>query len=90
MKQARYLTVSGKVQGVGFRSFAQMTAVDYNITGWTKNLENGSVAIHAEGTPEQLNSFADTLKKGNHFAKVHHIQEESAFVELFTSFRIKY
>lgn len=90
MKQARHLTVSGKVQGVGFRYFAQMTAADHNIAGWTKNLENGSVAIHAEGNPDQINSFIETLKKGNHFAKVHQIQEEPASIETFTSFRIKY
>ncbi|MCP3763453.1 acylphosphatase [Domibacillus sp. A3M-37] len=90
MKQARHLTVSGKVQGVGFRYFAQMTATDHQITGWTKNLENGSVAIQAEGTAEQLNSFISVLKKGNHFAKVHHIKEEPAAMEQYTSFRIKY
>ncbi|WP_046176077.1 acylphosphatase [Domibacillus indicus] len=90
MKQARHLLVSGKVQGVGFRYFAQMTAVDHGVTGWTKNLENGSVAIHAEGTPEQLNSFGESLKKGNHFAKVHQIEEGAADLQSFSSFRIKY
>ncbi|OES43518.1 acylphosphatase [Domibacillus iocasae] len=90
MPVARHLLVSGKVQGVGFRYFAQMTAVEHNVNGWTKNLENGSVAIHAEGTPEQIDTFIKSIKKGNHFAKVHEIQEEPASVESFTSFRIKY
>lgn len=90
MREARRLMVSGKVQGVGFRYFAQMTAAEYHVTGWAKNLDNGAVAIHAEGTAEQLESFSTHLKKGSHFARVHHIEEEPALLESFTSFRIKY
>lgn len=90
MREARYLMVSGKVQGVGFRYFAQMTAADYHVTGWAKNLDNGAVAIHAESTAEQLDSFITHLKKGNHFARVHRIEEAPAPLESFTSFRIKH
>ncbi|WP_050183823.1 acylphosphatase [Domibacillus robiginosus] len=90
MKQAPYLMVSGKVQGVGFRYFAQMTAADHSVSGWVKNLDNGAVAIHAEGTPEQMNAFIAALKKGNHFTHVHHIEETSVPYESFTSFRIQY
>lgn len=90
MKQARHLTVSGKVQGVGFRYFAQMTAADHGVSGWVKNLDNGTVAVHAEGSPAELDAFIADLKKGNHFAKVHHIEEERVPLESLTSFRIKY
>lgn len=90
MGQARYLLVSGKVQGVGFRYFAQMTAAEHNVNGWVKNMENGAVAIHAEGKEEQVDAFVRSLKKGNHFAKVHQVNEEPASVESFHSFRIRY
>ncbi|WP_245796467.1 acylphosphatase [Domibacillus antri] len=63
MKEARRLMVSGKVQGVGFRYFAQMTAADHDITGWAQNLDNGSVAIHTEGTTENIETFLAALKK---------------------------
>ena len=40
-----HLIVSGKVQGVGFRYFSQMKAVQYGVTGWAKNLSDGSVEM---------------------------------------------
>ncbi|OMP68403.1 acylphosphatase [Domibacillus epiphyticus] len=89
MKEAKRLNVSGNVQGVGFRYFAQMTAVEHDITGWAQNLDNGTVAIHAEGSPENLERFIRLLKKGNLFAKVHNLHEESAPLEQSTTFRIK-
>jgi acylphosphatase len=90
MREARRLMVSGRVQGVGFRYFVQITAADYHVTGWVKNLDNGAVALHAESTAEQLDSFINHLTKGSHFARVNHIEEEPALLESFTSFRIKY
>lgn len=90
MKEARYLIVSGKVQGVGFRYLTQMTAIECDIMGWVKNEANGSVSIHAEGTKENIEVFCEKLKKGNHFARVQAIREQETAVEQFSSFRIRY
>ena len=48
---------TGKVQGVGFRYFSQMKAVQYGVTGWASNLSNNSVEIVALGTRDQLQPF---------------------------------
>ncbi len=90
MKQAKDFIISGNVQGVGFRYFAQLTAADHHVAGWVQNLENGSVIVHAEGTAEQINSFIAALKRGNRFAKVHHVQEKSVPAQQLHSFHIKY
>ena len=45
----KHFTVSGRVQGVGFRNWAQKTAQKMNISGWVRNLSDGRVEIKALG-----------------------------------------
>jgi acylphosphatase len=63
-KKAIHLIVSGRVQGVGFRYFAQFKAREYNIFGWVRNTPDGKLEIEAEGEPEQLQTFIDWIKIG--------------------------
>jgi hydrogenase maturation protein HypF len=57
---AQFITISGRVQGVGFRPFVYRLARQHQITGWVRNL-NGAVEIRAEGTRIQLQRFSDAL-----------------------------
>jgi len=57
---ARFITISGRVQGVGFRPFVYRLAHQHDITGWVRNV-NGTVEIHAEGASAQLQRFSDGL-----------------------------
>ncbi|MFP5505536.1 MAG: carbamoyltransferase HypF [Gammaproteobacteria bacterium] len=57
---AQFITISGKVQGVGFRPFVYRLAHQHDITGWVRNA-NGTVEIHAEGEPAQLQQFEQAL-----------------------------
>lgn len=52
-----HLIISGLVQGVGFRYNARRKARLLNLTGYSRNLQDGSVEIEAQGTPEDLESF---------------------------------
>jgi acylphosphatase len=56
--------VRGWVQGVGFRYSALHEARDRDITGYVKNLSDGSVYIEAEGSGEQLNAYIEWCKQG--------------------------
>ena len=60
----------GRVQCVGFRFFVQTEAKRRGVTGWVKNMDDGTVTMEIQGTPEQLQSLIERLKKGNGFAKV--------------------
>lgn len=62
--QALRINVTGRVQGVGFRYTAQQKAARLGITGWVRNERDGSVEIHAEGSPEQLAALLDWLDAG--------------------------
>ena len=51
------LRFTGRVQGVGFRYFAQMNAAQFHVTGWVKNMYDGSVTAEAQGTKKQIEDF---------------------------------
>ncbi|OZA28540.1 MAG: carbamoyltransferase HypF [Hydrogenophilales bacterium 17-64-11] len=57
---AQFITIGGRVQGVGFRPFVYRLAHQHDITGWVRNVD-GAVEIHAEGEPVQLQRFSDAL-----------------------------
>jgi acylphosphatase len=60
------ITVSGRVQGVGFRYFIARSAEDLDLTGYARNLFNGNVEIVAEGREELLNALVSKAKEGPH------------------------
>lgn len=73
---ARLYTISGTVQGVGYRYFAQRAAARHQVTGYVRNLEDGSVEVHAEGTAREVESFKHDLAAGPIQAAVDTITED--------------
>ena len=65
-----HIRIFGRVQGVGFRAWAQRQAEDLELSGWVRNRSDGSVEILAEGSDEQMNFFLTLCKKGSLFSKV--------------------
>jgi acylphosphatase len=55
--ERRQVIYYGRVQGVGFRYTARQFAQSHAVTGFVKNLENGTVQLVAEGAPEVLDQF---------------------------------
>ncbi len=80
-KQARRFFVSGAVQAVGFRYFAQLMAERLQITGYVRNLRDGRVEAYAIGTGEQLAAFRSALEEGPRGATVTRLDEEPAALE---------
>jgi len=70
--------ISGDVQGVGFRYFAERTARYARVTGWVRNLADGRVEVHAEGTPAQLSAFESALRRGPSRADVREFESSEA------------
>lgn len=75
--------VYGKVQGVGFRRFAQRCAIECSVGGWVKNLSDGSVEIEAVGSPTQIASFIERISIGHWFSTVEEIEKTSSTVGQF-------
>jgi len=62
-EQARAaVTVTGVVQGVGFRPFVYRTAVSNDLDGWVKNTGDAGVDIRLEGRRAAIESFLETLR----------------------------
>jgi acylphosphatase len=64
------ILIRGRVQGVGFRFYAQDTAQELGLAGWVRNLPDGSVEAYAEGPREELDSFLKQLYKGPPLSRV--------------------
>ena len=77
MKVARRWIISGDVQGVGYRFFAQRAAARHQVTGYVRNLLDGRVEVLAEGSPESVEGFKHDLAAGPQHARVEHVEEVS-------------
>jgi len=71
-----HIFVSGRVQGVFFRSRTQEEAEKLGLVGWVKNTPDGKVEIVAEGDKEKLEELIAWCKKGPLFAKVENVEVE--------------
>ncbi len=72
---ARKLFISGMVQGVGYRFFAQRVAARHQIRGYVKNLVDGRVETLVEGDEKAVEAFKYDLTAGPKFSNVKQIEE---------------
>ncbi len=87
---AKRYVVQGRVQGVGFRYFAEGVAEEVGVAGYARNLDDGSVEVYAVGTSDQLSALAGYLWRGPRGADVRGVQEMEAPVQDLSGFRIEY
>ena len=76
--QAKRFFVSGRVQGVGFRFFAERTATSLGVGGFVKNLFDGRVEVYAIGSAEQMDALRSALRRGPRMAYVDRVDEHDA------------
>ncbi len=60
----KHIIFYGRVQGVGFRYRAEYAAENYGVTGWVRNLYDGSVEMEAEGTERGIDDMIIAIEKG--------------------------
>jgi acylphosphatase len=70
------IKVFGYVQGVFFRSATRKLARKLGLTGFVKNLSDGTVYIEAEGPKDKLNELLDFSKRGPKHAHVEKVEHE--------------
>lgn len=91
MKKRITCVISGRVQGVLYRSFTQDSAKELDIKGEVQNLSDGTVRVEAEGEEEKLNKFRAGLWKGSAFSKVENVVCDSYDnLKGYKDFKIKY
>jgi acylphosphatase len=88
---AKRFHVSGTVQGVGFRFFAERAANRLSVNGYVKNLFDGRVEIYAIGSEDQLATLRQELQRGPRLSRVEEVAESDAEIldEFLNSFSIE-
>ena len=85
------VVVRGIVQGVNFRYYTHRQAVRSNVTGWVRNLPDGSVAAVFEGEEQDVEAMVQWCRQGPPSAEVKElIAQPEEFRGEFTSFTIKH
>jgi acylphosphatase len=89
---ARCYYISGMVQGVGYRYFAQRAARKLQLTGYVRNLRDGRVEVYAVGIAASMIALRKELERGPYGASVSSVTEEEAAHEskLTQAFSIEY
>jgi acylphosphatase len=80
-KVARRYVLSGRVQGVGFRFFAEKWAAQLGVHGYVKNLWDGRVEVYAIADAATLEEFKRQLSEGPRSARVAGMSESDEPVD---------
>jgi acylphosphatase len=86
MKIAKRLHLHGRVQGVYFRESMCQKASELEITGWVRNLADGSVEALVQGSPARVEQIIEWARRGPPLASVEQMEVEEAAGE-FADFR---
>jgi acylphosphatase len=85
------ISVSGRVQGVGYRAFTIRVAMQRGLVGGVRNADDGRVELEVEGPKDQILSLIEALKVGPPASRVTDVQVEwSNATGRFTDFRVWY
>ena len=92
IQQAKRYFVSGMVQGVGYRYFAQRAAERLGVAGYVRNLGDGRVEVYAIGDARALAQLRAELERGPRAAQVSKVTEEKAEIdpEFARGFSVEY
>ena len=88
-KIRKHIIFYGRVQGVGFRYYAVQKANQLGLTGWVKNLYDGSVEMEVEGQEELIDQLIIFLQNRTYIwieridAKKIPLQQDSSFCEIY-------
>ncbi|MDP8257976.1 MAG: acylphosphatase [Candidatus Aadella gelida] len=84
-----HVVYKGRVQGVGFRFTVGRIAKRFDMTGFVKNVPDGTVEVRAEGPTDQVESFiADVNESMEGYIRQSVVEEES-YTGKFPDFRIE-
>jgi len=71
----RWLRVSGRVQGVGYRAFAARAGRNLGLSGAVRNEADGAVVVRVSGEAAAVESFRAALARGPVAARVEAVRE---------------
>jgi len=75
---AKRLVITGRVQGVGFRHWMHARAQRMGVSGWVRNLADGSVEALLDGPADAVEELLRACRRGPPGAEVRSIEEMMA------------
>jgi acylphosphatase len=74
----RQVTITGRVQGVGYRAWVEHRAKAHALEGWVRNRRDGSVEALFAGPPDVVSNMIAVCRRGPSTARVDAVREEAA------------
>lgn len=86
-----HVTISGRVQGVGYRAWTVDTARNLGLLGWVQNRTNGTVDAEFQGDDVKVHQMIEKCHEGPYMARVNDIEisNKKASYETYTAFTAK-
>ena len=74
----RQVTITGRVQGVGYRAWVEHRARAHDLEGWVRNRRDGSVEALFAGPADAVSEMVAVCRRGPSSARVDHVVDEPA------------
>jgi acylphosphatase len=74
----RYVLIRGRVQGVGFRAWTEVTALERRLQGWVRNRRDGAVEAVFIGLENDVLAMIEDCRAGPRGARVDVIDHREA------------
>ncbi len=84
-----HVRIEGRVQGVGYRAFAEMSAVELGLEGWVRNRRDGAVEAVFQGPDEAVEEMLRRCAKGPAAAAVTRVEPIDEGVSVFRGFEVR-
>jgi acylphosphatase len=78
---ARHVIVHGRVQGIGYRAWTQIAALEFGLTGWVRNRRDGSVEAVFIGAERDVLDMIEACRRGPPGARVDVLHQRAALAE---------
>jgi acylphosphatase len=78
----RHVTISGRVQGVGYRYFVEREAQSRGLGGWVRNRRDGSVEAVFSGPADAVTTMIAACRRGPSSARVQALRDEAGNPDL--------
>jgi acylphosphatase len=86
----RHISLSGHVQGVFYRVWAQGQARELGVSGWIRNRPDGSVEAHLAGDESAVTRMIDRMRRGPSNARVEDFVIEEEAPESLGRFEVRH
>jgi len=81
----QHVVIRGRVQGVGYRAWAEWTALQEDVEGWVRNRRDGSVEAVFAGSAEAVEAMVDACRRGPRGARVERVDAQDVSSDMLAA-----